>query len=58
VLDGEESAGAAQSGLHLVGDEQGAMPAAQIGGRFEIVVGRHGYGLALDRLDDEGGDVA
>ena len=58
MLDREEAAGAAEAGLDFVGDEQGAVPAAKLGGRLQIAVGGHVDALALDRLDDEGRDLA
>ena len=58
VLDREEAAGAAEAGLDLVGDEQRAVLAAELGAPREVVVGRHVHALALDRLDDEGRDLA
>ena len=50
--------GAAQPGLDLVGDQQGAMGAAQPRRRRQIVVAREVHALALDRLDHERRDVA
>ena len=50
--------GAPEAGLHLVADEQRAVLAAGRLGAGEIAVGRQVDALALDRLDDEGGDVA
>ena len=58
MLAGEETAGAAEAGLDLVGDEQRAVLAAQPLRLREIAVVGHVDALALDRLDDEGGDVA
>ena len=58
VLDREESSGAADPGLDLVGDEQRAVLPAERGGARQKFVGRHVDALALDRLDDEGGDLA
>ena len=58
VLDREEFSGAADAGLDFVRDEQRAVFAAQRGcARQKFVVG-HVDALALDRLDDEGGDLA
>ena len=54
MLDREEAAGAPEAGLDLVGDEQRAVAAADLGGRLQIAVGRQVDALALDRLDDEG----
>ena len=58
VLDREESSGAADSGLDFVGDEQRAVFAAERGRARQKFVGGHVDALALDRLDDEGGDLA
>ena len=58
VLDREEAAGAADAGLDFVGDEQRAVFAAQRSGARQELVGGHVDALALDRLDDEGGDLA
>src|SRR5437588_2537120 len=58
MLDREETAGTSQPGLDLIGDEQGAVTAAKLGGRLQVAVGRQVDTLALDRLDDEGSDVA
>ena len=56
MLDGEELAGAAQPGLDLIGDEQRPVLAAQRLNAGEVVLARQVDALALDRLDDEGGD--
>ena len=58
VLDREEAAGAADPGLDFVGDEQRAVLPAERGGARQEFVGGHVDALALDRLDDEGGDLA
>ena len=58
VLDREETAGAAHAGLDLVGDEQRAVFLAERGRARQEFVGGHVDALALDRLDDEGGDLA
>ena len=58
VLDCEEPSGATEPGLTLVGHKQRAMPAAQRRRFAQIVVHRHVDAFALDRLDDERGDVA
>ena len=58
VLGGEEAAGAAEAGLHLVRDEERAVPAAELLGAREAVGGRDPDALALDRLEDERGNVA
>ena len=57
VLDREEFSGAADAGLDLVGDEQRAVFAAERGGPRQEFVGGHVDALALNRLDDEGGDL-
>ena len=51
------SAGAAEAGLDLVGDEQRAVAAAERLRRSEVAVRRQRDHAALDRLDDEGRDV-
>ena len=58
MLAGEEAAGAAEAGLDLVGDEQRAVLAAQPLRLVQVAVVRQVDALALDRLEDEGGDVA
>ena len=58
VLVAEEPAGPAQPGLHLVADQQGPVPVQQGGRRGQEAVRHHLDALALDRLDDQGGDVA
>ena len=57
VFNCQEAAGAAQSGLHFIRDEQGAVAPAEIRGKFEIIIVGDVYPLALDRLDDECGNV-
>ena len=58
VLDREEAAGAADAGLDFVGDEQRAVFAAERGRARQKLIGGHVDALALDRLDDEGGNLA
>ena len=58
VLDRQKFSGAADAGLDLVGDEQRAVFAAQRGGTGQEFVGGHVDALALDRLDEESGDLA
>ena len=58
VLEREERAGAAEAGLHLVDREERAVVVTQLGRGAEVAVGRDEHALALDRLDDERGDVA
>jgi hypothetical protein len=58
VLRGEEAAGAAEAGLDVVDDEQGARRAAQLLRLLEITVRGQVHALALDRLDQEGGHLA
>ncbi len=58
LLEGEERAGTSDPALDLVDGEERAVPVAQIGGFAQIVLGRDENALALDRLDDERGDVA
>ncbi len=57
MLDCKEPPGAAEPGLNLVGDKQGAVTAAQSRRLAQIVVGRYVDAFALDRLDDECRDV-
>ena len=56
VLDGEHLAGAAETALHLVGDEQHSVVVAASGDRFEEL-GRRGdvTALAEHRFDDDRG---
>jgi hypothetical protein len=56
VLDCEEFAGAAKPGLNLVSDEQGAVLPAELLRAAQVAVVGQVDALALDRLDDEGGD--
>ena len=58
VLRRQKAPGPPHAGLDLVGDQQGAVRAAQPGRRRQIVVVRNIDPLALDRLDHECGDVA
>ncbi len=58
VFDREEPSGSTHPGLDFVGDHQGAVLAAERGGTRQEFVGGHVDALALDRLDDEGGDLA
>jgi hypothetical protein len=58
VLDREEAAGAAEASLDLVGNEQRAVFLAERRRARQELVGRHVDALALDGLDDEGGDLA
>src|ERR1700722_17817554 len=53
----EELASPAESGLHLVHDQQRAVLAAQLLGRAPVLRRRAVHALALDRLDDERRDV-
>ena len=57
VLEGEQPAGAAEPGLHLVDAEERAVAAAERLRRLEVAGGRQVHALALDRLDQEDGDV-
>ena len=58
VVDAEPSPGAAEPGHDLVGDQEHAVPAAHLGDRRPVVVGRdrRGERRAGDRLGDERGD--
>src|SRR6266702_2304236 len=56
--DSEEAAGAAHAGLDLVGDEQRAVFLTERSRTRQELVGGHVDALALDRLDDEGRDLA
>ena len=58
MLEREEAPGASEPGLHLVADEQRAVLAAGRLRAREIALRREVDALALDRLDDERGDVA
>ncbi len=58
VLAREHRAGAGESGLHLVGDEHDAVLAAPVEQcRQEALGGHDEPALALDRLDDHGGEI-
>src|ERR1039458_5872630 len=57
VLEREEAPGASEPRLHLVADEQRAVLAAGLLRAGEIALRGQVDALALDRLDDEGGDV-
>ena len=55
VVGGEPVAGAAEPGLHLVGDEQDALLGAPVGDLLhEARRGHDEPALALDRLEDDG----
>ena len=57
LLDREERAGAAEAGLHLVGDEHDAVLVAELAQASQVGRGRgHEPALALDRLDHDRGD--
>ena len=60
MVDPEPAPGPAEPGHHLVGDEQHAMPPADVRDRRPVAVGRDGGGQrgADDRLRDERRDVA
>ena len=59
VLDGPHAAGAPDAALHLVGDEHDAVRGAEVAQLAEPARGRDDVAaLALDRLDDDRGDVA
>ena len=58
MLAGDEAAGAAETGLDLVGDEQRAVLAAEPLRLLQVAVVRQVDALSLDRFEDEGGDVA
>ena len=57
VLEREPPAGAPEPGLDLVDDEQRAVAPAQLLRGLQIARGRERHHAALDRLDDEGGDI-
>ena len=58
VLDRPHLPGAAGARLDLVGDEQDPVPVAQLAqARQEVVLGDDVAALALDRLDDDGGEL-
>ena len=56
MLEREKPSGAPEAGLHLVADEQRAVLAAQRLSPGEVPLRRQVDALALDWLDDEGGD--
>jgi hypothetical protein len=60
VIHAEPAAGPAEPGHHLVGDEQHAVAAADVGDRPPVPVGRldRGQRRTNDRLGDERGDGA
>ncbi len=58
MLEPEPFSGAAQGGLDFIGDEEGAVFPAEFLGGGEVIVGWVLYPFALDRLKDEGGDIA
>ena len=58
VLMAEEPSGPAKPGLHLVHDQQGPVPAAELLSRAPVLTGCAVHALALNRLDDEGRHVA
>ena len=58
MLEGVELAGSSEAGLDFVADEEGAR---FVHGRFDLapaLATEFVDALALNRLDDEGGDVA
>ena len=58
MLEREPRPGAPEPGLDLVGDEQRAVaPAERLRG-FQVARGRRRHHAALDRLDDERGDIS
>ena len=58
VLDREKSSGAAEPGLDFVGDQQGSIAPAQCRRPRQKFVGGHVDALALDGLDNEGGNLS
>ena len=58
MLVGEEVAGASEPALHLVGDEQGLVAGQQVGRGGQESGRTHRHPFALDRFDQESGDVA
>ena len=60
MIEAEPAAGPSEAGHHLVGDEQDAVAAADLGDQRPVAVGRdHGrQRRANDRLGDERGDGA
>ena len=58
MIAGQDPAGAAEAGLHFVGDHEHVVTSADLAHGAQVADGGHDdAGLALDRLDDEGGDV-
>jgi len=58
VIDAEELAGSAESGLDLVGDEQNLIFVADLAQPWPVVIRRdHGPGFALNRFDDHASDA-
>ena len=57
MLEREPLAGASEPGLDLVDDEHRAVAPAQLLRGLQVARGRKRHHAALDRLDDEGGDV-
>ena len=54
LLDREQRAGAAEAGLHLVGDQHDAVLVAELAQARRYAAGRgHEAALALDRLDHD-----
>ena len=58
MLDSEKFAGPREAGLNLIGDQEAAMPAAQLGSALKVILIREIDALALDRLNDEGRSFA
>src|SRR4029078_7303571 len=58
VFEAEHFAGATESGLDLIDNEEGAIFATDLLGFYEKIALRILDTFALDRLDDEGGDIA
>ena len=57
VLEREHLPGPAEAGLHLVDAEERAVAAAELLRALEVARRRQVHALALDRLDEEDGDV-
>ena len=53
-----EATGTAETGLDLVGDEEGPVASAELRDGVPVLLRRDVDALALDRFDDEGRDVA